>query len=66
MSDQRLLNHTIYGELIHQTGGCQVYRDGRDIYLVQGSQYVCVENADQDEIIEALSMARNFIRKNQP
>ncbi len=64
MSDQRY-THTIYGELIHQTGGCQVYLDGRNIYLVQGHRYVCVENADQDEIIEALSMARNLNKKQQ-
>ena len=62
MSEYRL-NHTIYGELIHKTGGCQVYLDGRNIYVVQGVNYVCIENADQDEIIEALSMARNLARK---
>jgi hypothetical protein len=64
MPDQRL-THTIYGELIHQTGGCQVYLDGRDVYLVQGARYVCIENADQDEIIEALSMGRNLNKKRQ-
>ena len=65
MPEQRL-HHTIYGELIHQTGGCQVYLDGRNIYLVQHERYICIENADQDEIIEALSMARNANKKQQP
>ena len=64
MSDQRLLNHTIYGELIHETGGCQVYLDGRNIYIVQGAHYVCVEKADHDEIIEALQSARNLTLKS--
>jgi hypothetical protein len=50
------MHHTIYGELILALGGIQVYRDGRNLNLVQGGRYVVVEKADLSEVIEALQM----------
>jgi hypothetical protein len=61
-----MLNHTIYGDLLLQLGGIQVYHDGRNVNLVQGSRYVVVENADLGEVIETLQMAYVANEKNKP
>lgn len=56
--------HTIYGDLILQLGGVQVYRDGRNVNLVQGGRFVVIEKADLGAVIEALQMAFTANRKD--